>query len=163
MEYLLNINRDILDRFKVYKGGDLVITGRKSGNQSSFFDGYIGTVYAKGADYVLEGEEELTISRIFYDDVKKYEFPGGHIYTAPKDGSYLMDAELSGRKFRKIIHPGDRTLRLEGIGRIIPEPRGFKAYRTIRLELEDPGMLMELTVAAVYIWDVFMKRRKAFI
>ncbi|MDO5755786.1 MAG: hypothetical protein Q4P28_06105 [Tissierellia bacterium] len=168
MEYILQINKDVLDRFKVYHGEKLLMIGKKSGNKSSFFDGFINASYGKGADFLLNyGDQEIRIERTFFENLKKYDIwyqnSKGSITSEEKNGGYSLKIDFNGDVMQKIVHPGDRSLHVDQMGRILTKRQGFKVYRQMILEMEDSSYLVEMVVLAIFIWDVYMKKKRAFV
>lgn len=170
MLYLMNINKDIRDRIKIYKDDKLILIGKKEGAAASFFDGFIGSTYSKGAKFVIykENFEYLTIERNFYDDIKKYilkyrDEEIGFIESIVKENTINFVIKFKKDEWNFSIKTDSQELDMENIGKIIPKKQRFTVYQEAEVEVEDKEYEKLMFALAIYIWDVFVKYKKAFI
>lgn len=170
MDYIIKIDKYIKDRFKIYnEEDDIVLVGEKSGDASSFFDAFVGETFSKGADFIFHDEksELFKIERNFYDKNKEYKIyikdkNIGSISSSIND-DIVLNIEYGDEIFDLILDRENKELKIGDIGYIKSVKQGFKSYETMKLYLEDRKYLDILVVLAVYIWDVFIKYKIAFI
>lgn len=171
MEYIIKIDKYIKDRFKVFNNKEEVeLVGEKIGDASSFFDAFVGETFSKGADFVFHSngdKDTLKVERNFYDKNKEYKlFENGKIVGKIKsiiEESIIIEIVYKEENFKLKLTKNAKELKIENIGSITSEKQGFKSYETINLNCEDEKYFSMLVMLAVYIWDVFIKYKIAFV
>lgn len=170
MKYLIKINKDIRDRIKIYKDDKLIYIGKKEGAAASFFDGFIGSAYSKGAKFVIykDGFEYLTIERNFYDEIKKYilkfrEEEIGFIESFVQGDIINFDIGYKEEEWKFLINTDAEELEIYDIGKIFPKKQRFTVYQEAEVQIIDEDYERVIFALAIYIWDVFVKYKKAFI
>lgn len=171
MKYSIKIDKYVKDRFKIFKEDELVYIGEKVGDASSYFDAFIGETFAKGAHFLFFNKKEdeiLKIERNFYDKNKEYK-----LYEMGKDMGYIkstlgesiveINIDYKKEKMDFKLSRNDNILKLKKIGTIISKKQGFRSYEEMEMELEDQKYEILLLSLSVYIWDVLIKNKIAFV
>lgn len=173
MEYIIKIDKYKKDRFKIFTKEDdkLVYVGEKIGDVASYFDGFIGETYSKGANFVFFSKrygEILKIERNFYDKNKKYELYSyedkvGNIKSTVENEFINIDIDFKGFKESISLNRNEHLLEIPNIGKIESIKQGFRNYEEMEIIVDKEEYEILLIALAVYIWDVFIKNRLAFI
>lgn len=171
MKYSIRIDKYVKDRFKIFKEDELVYIGEKVGDASSFFDAFIGETFAKGAHFLFFNKKEdeiLKIERNFYDknkEYKLYEFgkESGYIKSSLEEKNVDINIDYNKEKLNFKLNRNDNIINLDGIGKIISKKQGFRSYEEMEIEVEDKKYEILLLALSVYIWDVLIKNKIAFI
>ena len=173
MIYEIKIDKYVNDRFKVYKAEDdsLVVVGEKVGDPGSYFDAFVNETVSRGAEFVFYDEtkkEILRIKRHFYSGDKKYVFfegekETGHIVSRLEGSDILIDFDYKNIEEHMSLPKGAKEFYGEGLGRIKSLKQGFKPYEKMEIQVEHEKDFKLLMAIAVYIWDVFIKNKVAFV
>lgn len=173
MIYEIKIDKYVNDRFKIYKSEDdsLVVVGEKVGDPGSYFDAFVNETVSRGAEFVFYDEaknEILRIKRHFYSEDKKYVFfedekETGHIVSRLEGSDILIDFDYRNVEEHMSLPKGAKEFYVEGLGRIKSLKQGFKPYEKMEIQVEHEKDFKLLMAIAVYIWDVFIKNKVAFI
>ena len=173
MIYEIKIDKYVNDRFKVYKAEDdsLVVVGEKVGDPGSYFDAFVNETVSRGAEFVFYDEtkkEILRIKRHFYSGDKKYVFfegekETGHIVSRLEGSDILIDFDYKNIEEHMSLPKGAKEFYVEGLGRIKSLKQGFKPYEKMEIQVEHEKDFKLLMAIAVYIWDVFIKNKVAFV
>lgn len=173
MIYEIKIDKYVNDRFKVYKAEDdsLVVVGEKVGDPGSYFDAFVNETVSRGAEFVFYDEtkkEILRIKRHFYSEDKKYVFfegekETGHIVSRLDGLDILIDFDYKNIEEHMSLPKGAKEFYVEGLGRIKSLKQGFKPYEKMEIQVEHEKDFKLLMAIAVYIWDVFIKNKVAFV
>ncbi|WP_237036952.1 DUF2156 domain-containing protein [Mediannikoviicoccus vaginalis] len=173
MIYEIKIDKYVNDRFKVYKAEDdsLVVVGEKVGDPGSYFDAFVNETVSRGAEFVFYDEtkkEILRIKRHFYSEDKKYVFfegekETGHIVSRLEGSDILIDFDYKNIEEHMSLPKGAKEFYVEGLGRIKSLKQGFKPYEKMEIQVEHEKDFKLLMAIAVYIWDVFIKNKVAFV
>ncbi len=173
MIYEIKIDKYVNDRFKVYKAEDdsLVVVGEKVGDPGSYFDAFVNETVSRGAEFVFYDEtkkEILRIKRHFYSGDKKYVFfegekETGHIVSRLDGSDILIDFDYKNIEEHMSLPKGAKEFYVEGLGRIKSLKQGFKPYEKMEIQVEHEKDFKLLMAIAVYIWDVFIKNKVAFV
>lgn len=173
MIYEIKIDKYVNDRFKVYKAEDdsLVVVGEKVGDPGSYFDAFVNETVSRGAEFVFYDEtkkEILRIKRHFYSGDKKYVFfegekETGHIVSRLDGSDILIDFDYKNIEEHMSLPKGAKEFYVEDLGRIKSLKQGFKPYEKMEIQVEHEKDFKLLMAIAVYIWDVFIKNKVAFV
>lgn len=172
MNYLIKINKDIRDRIKIFEENDdnPIYIGKKEGAVSSFFDGFIGATYSKGAKFEIyeKGFNYLTIDRNFYDDIKKYNLfyideKIGDIKSVIRDEKIDFHINFYEENFDFSIDRSSKNILIKDIFEITPLKQRFTVYQELKIGILNNKYNKLAFALAIYIWDVFIKYKKAFI
>lgn len=171
MKYSIKIDKYVKDRFKISKEDELIYIGEKVGDASSYFDAFIGETFAKGAYFLFFNKKEdeiLKIERNFYDKNKEYKLyengkEAGYIKSSLEEKIVDININYNEEKMNFKLSRNDNILNLKGIGRIISKKQGFRSYEEMEIELEDKKYEILLLSLSVYIWDVLIKNKIAFV
>ncbi|WP_100065564.1 hypothetical protein [Miniphocaeibacter massiliensis] len=173
MEYRMKIDKYVKDRFKIYKkdSEEVVYLGEKTGNVASYFDSFIGETYSKGAEFIFYNdnrEKQFTIERNFYDKDKNYKIIGkdkqiGEI-NSRVNGDYIeIDISYNNEKLHISLNREEYKLIIPRLGKIESKKQGFRNYEELEIIVKNERDNLLLIAVAVYIWDVFMKNKLAFV
>lgn len=173
MIYEIKIDKYVNDRFKVYKAEDdsLVVVGEKVGDPGSYFDAFVNETVSRGAEFVFYDEEKkeiLRIKRHFYSEDKKYVLfengeETGHIVSRLDGSDILIDFDYRDVEEHMSLPKGSKEFYVENLGRIKSLKQGFKPYERMEIQVEHEKEFKLLMAIAVYIWDVFIKNKVAFV
>ena len=173
MIYEIKIDKYVNDRFKVYKGEDdsLVVVGEKVGDPGSYFDAFVNETVSRGAEFVFYDEDKkeiLRIKRHFYSEDKKYVLfengeETGHIVSRLDGSDILIDFDHRDVEEHMSLPKGSNEFFVENLGRIKSLKQGFKPYERMEIQVEHEKEFKLLMAIAVYIWDVFIKNKVAFV
>ncbi|MDO5017981.1 MAG: hypothetical protein Q4E02_01640 [Lagierella massiliensis] len=173
MNYKIKIDKYVNDRFKVYEDrtDDLVIVGEKVGNPGSYFDAFVNETVSKGAEFVfynLDKKEILRIKRQFYTNDKKYTYfeqgkETGNVVSRIENDNIHLDIRYNRIVEHMVLPKGINEFVLGNVGRIKVLKQGFKPYETMEIQVSDEKNFILLMGIAVYIWDVFIKNKTAFV
>ncbi|HHX67924.1 MAG: hypothetical protein WAO56_11300 [Miniphocaeibacter sp.] len=173
MEYNIKIDKYVKDRFKIYKEEkeEPVYIGEKVGDSASYFDAFIGETFSKGANFVFfdkEKNEVLKVERNFYDMNKEYKLLKnqeelGSIKSKVEDKFIEIDIKFYDLNKHISFNKENKVFELENIGKIKSLRQGFRNYEEMSIEIIDEKYEILLIAIAVYIWDVFIKNKTAFV
>lgn len=173
MIYEIKIDKYVNDRFKIYKAEDdsLVVVGEKVGDPGSYFDAFVNETVSRGAEFVFYDKaknEILVIKRHFYSEDKKYVFfedgvETGHIVSRLDGSDILIDFDYENIEEHMSLPKGAKEFYVEDLGRIKSLKQGFKPFERMEIQVEHEKDFKLLMAIAVYIWDVLIKNKVAFV
>lgn len=118
--------------------------------------------------YDADRKEILRVKRHFYSEDKKYVlFEGekevGHIVSRLEGSDILIDFDYKNVEEHMSLPKGAKEFHVEDLGRIKSLKQGFKPYEKMEIKVENEKDFKLLMAIAVYIWDVFIKNKVAFV
>ncbi|WP_300408842.1 hypothetical protein [Lagierella sp.] len=173
MLYTIKIDKYANDRFKVYEDRfeNPLIIGEKVGDPGSYFDAFVNETVSRGAEFVFYRADETEILRIkrdFYDEEKKHTYfekgeETGRVVSKVEEDHIVLDIDYKDIHEHMILNKGSKEFNLPDVGSIRVLKQGFSPFETLEIHLGKSNRLILLLGIAIYIWDVFVKNRTAFV